>query len=87
VAMYYDVIHLSIRRSRSAQVDERNSVWILRGISTKESFKKDTNNGLHLDLCIHVHRPCGVSYHWSDCFCLDRTKETAGSSTMVSILR
>jgi hypothetical protein len=29
MAMYYDIIHLSIRRSRSAQVDERNSVWRL----------------------------------------------------------
>jgi hypothetical protein len=27
--MYYDVVHLSIRRSWSAQVDERNSVWRL----------------------------------------------------------
>jgi hypothetical protein len=27
--MYYDIVHLSIRRSRSAQVDERNSVWRL----------------------------------------------------------
>jgi hypothetical protein len=87
VAMYDDVVHLSIRGSQSARVDERNSVWRLRGISTKESFKKDTHYGSHLDLCIHMHRPCGVGHHRSDRLCLDRAKETAGSSTTVSIFR
>jgi hypothetical protein len=40
VAMNDDVVHLSKRRSRSAQADERNSVWILRSISTKELIKR-----------------------------------------------
>jgi hypothetical protein len=40
VAMSDDIVHLSIRRKWSAQVDERNSVWGPRGISTKESLKK-----------------------------------------------
>jgi hypothetical protein len=87
VAMYDDIVHLSIRGSQSTRVDEWNSVWRLRGISTKESFKKDTNYGSCLDLCVHVHRPCGVSYHWSDRLCLDHAKETARSSMTVSILR
>jgi hypothetical protein len=87
VAMYNDIVHLSIRRSRSARVDEQNSVWRLRCISTKRLFKKDTNDGSCLDLCVHVHRPCGVSHPRNDRFCLDRAKETADSSTTVSILR
>jgi hypothetical protein len=40
VAMSNDVIHLSIRRKWSAQVDERNSAWRSRGISIKELLKK-----------------------------------------------
>jgi hypothetical protein len=39
VAMY-DIVHLSRRRSWSAQADERNFVWILRSISTKELIKR-----------------------------------------------
>jgi hypothetical protein len=68
-------------------VDEQNSVWRLRCISTKRLFKKDTNDGSHLDLCIHVHRPHGVGHPRSDSFCLDRTKETADSPMTVSVLR
>jgi hypothetical protein len=40
VAMSNDVVHLSIRRKWSTQVDERNSAWSSRGISTKELLKK-----------------------------------------------
>jgi hypothetical protein len=40
VAMFNDVVHLSIRRKWSAQVDERSSVWRSRGISTKELLNK-----------------------------------------------
>jgi hypothetical protein len=39
VAMY-DIVYLSKRRSRSAQADERNSMWVLRSISTKELIKR-----------------------------------------------
>jgi hypothetical protein len=35
VAMYHDVVHLSIRRSRSTQVDERSSVWRSEGYKYK----------------------------------------------------
>jgi hypothetical protein len=35
VAMYHDAVHLSIRRSRSAQVDERSSVWRSKGYKYK----------------------------------------------------
>jgi hypothetical protein len=40
VAMFNDIVHLSIRRKWSAQVDERSSVWRSRGISTKELLNK-----------------------------------------------
>jgi hypothetical protein len=33
--MYHDVVHLSIRRSRSAQVDVRSSVWRSEGYKYK----------------------------------------------------
>jgi hypothetical protein len=65
-------------------VDEQNSVWKLSGISTKESFKRDTNYGSRLNLCIHMHWSCGVGYHQNDHLCLDRVKEAAGSSTTVN---
>jgi hypothetical protein len=68
-------------------VDEWTSGWRLSGISTKESFRKDTNHGSCLDLCVHMHWPRGVSHHWDDRLCLDCVKETLGSSTTVSILR
>jgi hypothetical protein len=87
VAMYDDVVHLSIRRNRSTQVDEKNSVWRPKCISTKELFSKDTHNGSHLDLRIHVHRPRGIGHHWNGRFCFDRAKKTADGSTTVSALR
>jgi hypothetical protein len=87
VAMYDDIIHLSIRRSRSTQVDEQISVWRLRCISTKELFKKDTNDGSHFNLCIHVYRPCGIGHHQNSHFCLGRAEETPDGPTTVSILR
>jgi hypothetical protein len=40
VAMYDDIIHLSKRRSQSAQADEQNFVWVLRSISTKGLIKR-----------------------------------------------
>jgi hypothetical protein len=40
VAMFNDIVHLSIRRTWSTQVDEQNSAWRSRGISTKELLKK-----------------------------------------------
>jgi hypothetical protein len=40
VAMFNDVVHLSIRRKWSTQMDERNSMWRSRGISTKELLNK-----------------------------------------------
>jgi hypothetical protein len=87
VAMYYDVVHISIRRSRSAQVDGRNSVWMLGCISTKELFKKDTNDGPCFDLCIHVYRPCGIGHHRNGRFRLGRSEETADGPATVSIFR
>jgi hypothetical protein len=87
VAMYDDIVHLSNRRSQSAQAVEWNFVWILRSISTKELFKKDTNNGSCFDLCVHVYRPCGVGHHRNDHFRLGRAEETADDPTTVSILQ
>jgi hypothetical protein len=78
---------VSVRTSRTRECVKCHTMWRLRGISTKESFKKDTSYGSRLDLCVHVHQPCGVGHYRSDRLCLDRAKETAGSSTMVSILR
>jgi hypothetical protein len=41
VATSDDIVYLSIRRKWSAQVDEQSSAWMSRGISTKESLKKE----------------------------------------------
>jgi hypothetical protein len=36
----YDVVHIK-GEFRSAQADRRSSMWMLRSISTKESFRKE----------------------------------------------
>jgi hypothetical protein len=41
VAISDDIIHLSIRREWSAQVDEQSFTWRSRGISTRELLKKE----------------------------------------------
>jgi hypothetical protein len=41
VARYDDVVHRYKRGSRSTQAGGRNSMWILRSISTKGLFKRD----------------------------------------------
>jgi hypothetical protein len=54
----YDILHIK-GEIRSAQADGRSSVWMLRSISTKESFKRNNNDGTCLRLWIRVYRPHG----------------------------
>jgi hypothetical protein len=61
----YDVVYLK-GEFRSAQIGGQSSVWILRSISTKESFKRNNNDGTCLHLCIRVYRPHGMCPHRGD---------------------
>jgi hypothetical protein len=72
----YDVVYLK-GEFRSAQAGGRSSVWILRSISTKESFKRNNNDGMCLHLWICVYRPCGVCPHRDDRLCVGCIKEVA----------
>jgi hypothetical protein len=72
----YDVVYIK-GEFRSAQADRRSSVWMLRSISTKESFKRNNNDGTCLHLWIRVYWPCGVCPHQDDCLCVGCVKEAA----------
>jgi hypothetical protein len=86
VAMFNDVVHLSIRRKWSTQVDERNSTWRSRGISTKELLKKGQWQWIVFDLHLHMYRPCGIGHHQNDRVRLDGAEEVSCSPTTVSFL-
>jgi hypothetical protein len=72
----YDVVCMK-GEFRSAQADGRSSMWMLRSISTKESFKRNNNDGTCLHLWIHVYQPRGVCPHGDDRFCVGCVKEAA----------
>jgi hypothetical protein len=72
----YDVVHIK-GEFRSAQVDGQSSVWMLRSISTKESFKRNNNDRTCLHLWIYVYQPRGVCPHWDDHLCMGGVKEAA----------
>jgi hypothetical protein len=57
---------------------------MLRSISTKESFKGNNNDGMCLDLWIHMHWPHGVIPPRDDRFCVGRVMEASQSSASVS---
>jgi hypothetical protein len=59
VAVYnYDILCIK-GEIRSTQAGGQSSMWMLRSISTKESFKRNNNDGSCLHLWIRVYRPCG----------------------------
>jgi hypothetical protein len=59
MAVYnYNVLRIK-GEPRSAQADGQSSVWMLRSISTKESFKRNNNDGMCLHLWIRVYQPRG----------------------------
>jgi hypothetical protein len=59
VAVYnYDALQIK-GESWSTQAGGRSSAWILRSISTKESFKRNNNDGTCLHLWIRVYQPRG----------------------------
>jgi hypothetical protein len=69
----------------SAQADGRGSVWRLRTISTKESFKRNKNDGTCLYLWIRLYRPCGMRPHRVDRLYVYCVKEASSSSAPVSV--
>jgi hypothetical protein len=86
VAMNDDVVPLSTRRSRSAQADERSSVWILRTISTKGIVSNGNNNdGECHCLWLRLYQPRGVCATGFDCFYIYRVKEVSTGSATVGV--
>jgi hypothetical protein len=73
MAMFnYDVVHIK-GEFRSTQADGRSSMWMLRSISTKDSFKRNNNDATCLHLWICVYWPHGQD----DRLCVGCIKEAA----------
>jgi hypothetical protein len=72
----YDVVYIK-GELQSTQADGQSSMWMLRSISTKESFKRDNKDGTCLHLWICVYRPRGVCPYRDDHLCLGCVKEAA----------
>jgi hypothetical protein len=72
----YDALQIKGERW-SAQADGWSSVWMLRSISTKESFQRNNNDGTCLHLWIRVYRSRGVCPHQDDHLCVGCVKEAA----------
>jgi hypothetical protein len=72
----YDVVYIK-GEFQSTQADGQSSVWMLRSISTKESFKRNNKDGTCLHLWIRVYWPHGVCPHRDDRLCVGCIKEAA----------